>query len=199
MPPIVDLPTLAGKPELARQYELLARLKDLLEDEPRCLGAAVGGSLASGSADEMSDVDLVVYCEVGTAQSTLRKLSLAAADRPVVHRHAGNHDAHSVYEKVILRDWTSYEIHVIEPTTRMRLRPPYVKIVDRSGYLASRVAEEKPIGRGTARPYVNGDDGLVWELFNCVKWLRRGEAEFTVQYLLALGERLKLRGQHGEV
>jgi predicted nucleotidyltransferase len=198
MPAIVELPSLARRPELARQYELLVRLRHLLKDEPHCLGAAVGGSLASGNSDEMSDVDLVVYCEAGAAQSILKKLSVAAADRPVVHRLVGKHDAHSAYEKVILQDWCSYELHVIEPTTRMRLRPPYVEIVDRNGYLASRVSEDKPIGRGTARPYVNGDDGLIWELFNCVKWLRRGEAEFTVQYLQELGERLKLRGLRGE-
>ena len=33
---------------------------------------------------------------------------------------------------------------------------------------------------------------LVWELFNCMKWLRRGELAFSRQYLqrlgLALGE-----------
>jgi predicted nucleotidyltransferase len=198
MPTIVALPSLAERPELARQYELLVRLQALLRDEPSCFGAAVGGSLATGVADEMSDVDLVVYCGAGAARSVLSKLSAAAADRPVVHRLVGEHDTSSVYEKVILQDWHSYELHVIEPVTRMRLKPPYVEVLDRSSYLVSRVSEGKPIGRDTAEPYVTGDEGLIWELFNCMKWLRRGEIEFTAQYLQALGEKLKLRGVRGE-
>jgi hypothetical protein len=103
-----------------------------------------------------------------------------------------------VYEKVILEDWSSYEVHVIEPSTRMRLRPPYLELLNRDGYLQSRVSEDKPIGRSTARPLVSEEAGLVWELFNCIKWIRRGEVEFTSRYLQALGVELKRRGQASE-
>ena len=48
----------------------------------------------------MSDVDLLVYCETGAAREILQKLSEVAADKPVVHRLSGQHDASSVYEKV---------------------------------------------------------------------------------------------------
>lgn len=193
MTAIVALPTLAEWPELSRQYGLLLRLQQVLLAEPSCLGAAVGGSLASGSADEWSDVDLLVYCKTGAADALLSRLSASAADRKIVHRLRGAHDQHSVYEKVILEDWSSYELHVIEPETRMRLKPPYVQVVDRAGYLANRISEDKPIGRGTARPLASGEDGLTWELFNCIKWLRRGQTEFTVQYLQGLGEQLASR------
>lgn len=111
----------------------------------------------------------------------------------MVHRLRGAHDPHSFYEKVILEDWSSYELHVIEPGTRMRLKPPYVELVDRAGCLASRISEDKPIGRSTVRPLASGEPGLTWELFNCIKWLRRGDTEHTVQYLQALGERLASR------
>lgn len=146
----------------------------------------------------MSDVDLVVYCVSGAARAILKNLSDTAADISVVHRLVGEHDTNSVYEKVILEDWSSYEVHVIEPSTRMRLKPPYVEIVNRDGYLESRLSEDKPIGREAAIPYVNGDAGLIWELFNCMKWLRRGEVDFTSKYLQSLGVRLQQRGPRGE-
>lgn len=82
---------------------------------------------------------------------------------------------------------------MIEPTTRMRLKPPYFEVVDRGGYFATRIADDNPIGRATAQPFVNGDAGLTWELFNCIKWLRRGEVEATAGYLQRLGVELGRR------
>jgi len=113
-----------------------------------------------------------------------------AATGPVVHRLSGRHDERSVFEKVILEDWSSFEIHVIEPSTRMRPRAPFLALINVQDYLETRRSEDKPIGRATARPFVNGEDGLVWELFNCIKWLRRGDTEFTRQYLQRLGSAL---------
>jgi len=52
-----------------------------------------------------------------------------------VHRLTGKHDSSSVYEKVILDDWSSYELHVVEPSTRMRLAPPYIELLNRNDYL----------------------------------------------------------------
>lgn len=194
----IPLYALTGNSELNRQLGLLIRLHDALAADPRCLGAVAVGSMAEGRADRMSDVDLLVYCEAGAARNILDNLSKIAADRPVVHRLVGEHDASSVYEKVILEDWSSYELHVIEPSTRMRLKPPYVEIINRSNYLESRLSVDKPIGREAAKPYVNGDAGLIWELFNSMKWLRRGEVEFTAKYLQSLGLRLQQREPRGE-
>jgi len=146
----------------------------------------------------MSDVDLLVYCETNAASDILKMLSEIAADLPVVHRLSGQHDSCSVYEKVILEDWSSYELHVVEPSTRMRLAPPYLEVLNHGDYLASRTDDQKPIGRSTAKPLSSGESGLVWELFNCIKWLRRGEVGFTTHYLQALGNELALRALAGE-
>jgi len=176
-----------------KQAALLERLQAVLELHEACLGAAVGGSLAAGTADSMSDVDLIVYCSAGKASTVLNDLSRVAETCPAVHRLNGRHDAHSVFEKVILEDWSSYEIHVIEPSTRMRLKSPYLEILNRDGYLSSRLSEDKPIGRATLVPYVNQDEGLVWELFCCMKWLRRNEVDFAKAYLSRLGLALQTR------
>lgn len=71
MPAVLALSSLADRPELARQHDLLLRLQQVLMAEPGCLGAAVGGSLAAGTADRWSDVDLVVYCQAGMADAIL--------------------------------------------------------------------------------------------------------------------------------
>lgn len=75
-----------------------------------------------------------------------------------------------------------------------RRRERFLELLNRDGYLAQRVAADKPIGRATAQPFVNGSPGLVWELFNCMKWLWRGETEFTRGYLQRLGAAI---GQQG--
>jgi predicted nucleotidyltransferase len=189
----LQLQCLQEQPHLSRQYELLQRLQSALSEDTRCLGAAVGGSLADSRGDRLSDVDLLVYCETGTARELLQKLSEVAADKPVVHRLNGQHDAFSVYEKVILDDWSSYELHVVEQSTRMRLAPPYLEVINRGDYLASRLDSQKQIGRSTLNPLSSGEDGLVWELFNCMKWLRRGELDFAIKYLQSLGNALAHR------
>jgi hypothetical protein len=193
-----QLHCLQDRPQLSRRYELLQRLQGALAADARCLGAAVGGSLAESRGDRMSDVDLLIYCEEGAAGDILQKLSDVAADRPVVHRLTGKHDSSSVYEKVILDDWSSYELHVVEPSTRMRLAPPYIELLNRNDYLASRVDPQKLVGRNTVQPLSSGEEGLVWELFNCMKWLRRGELEFAAKYLEALGNALATRRPAGE-
>jgi hypothetical protein len=177
-------------PEQTLQRDLVCRLRPVLEAQPHCQGAAVVGSLGAGGGDAVSDVDLIVYCEAGTAASVLQALSEAAADVAVVHRFAGEHDAASRFEKLILSDWSSYEIHVIEPSTRFRLQPPFVELLNRDGYLSQRIAHDKPIGRATVKPYVLGEPGLLWELFNGIKWLRRGDTALTREYLSELGLRL---------
>ena len=194
----LQLHCIQEQPQLLRQYGLLLRLQSALSEDTRCLGAAVGGSLAESRGDRMSDVDLLVYCEGGAAREILRKLSEVAADKPVVHRLNGQHDASSVYEKVILDDWSSYELHVVEPSTRMRLAPPYLEVINRRDYLATRVDSEKQIGRSTVKPLSSGEEGLMWELFNCMKWLRRGELDFSTKYLQSLGNALASRAPSSE-
>lgn len=187
-PPPTPLAALASRPDLARAAGWLQRMQAALQIEPTYLGAAVVGSLAAGGGDALSDVDLVVYCQAASAAGLRDRLRPIAADRPVVHRFEGAHDAHSVFEKVILDDWFAYEVHFVEPTTRMRLQPPYLALVEAGQTLRQRESQDKPLGRGTLKPYAWGDAGLVWELFNCMKWLRRGETDDAAAFLRRLGE-----------
>lgn len=180
MPPewrmqMLTLDHLACQPALQAQHRLLLRLLPVLQGWPGPLGAAVVGSLATAQADRLSDVDVVVYCAAGQAAPLLAALVAAALTASVVLRWSGRHDDASVFEKVVDEDWLSWEIHAIEPSTRMRLRAPCVVLHDTGGVLDGRRDDRKPIGPASVR-VVDGDgDGLAWELFNCIKWLRRGD------------------------
>jgi hypothetical protein len=39
-------------------------------------------------------------------------------------------------------------------------------------------------------PYPHGDDGLIWELVDCIKWIKRGRVELAKSYLRKLGAKL---------
>lgn len=186
----LTLDHLARQPALQQQHQLLLRLLPVLQAWPGPLGAAVVGSLATAQADRLSDVDLVVYCAAGQAEPLLAALVAAAQTAPVALRLTGRHDDASVFEKVVGEDWLSWEIHTIEPGTRMRLRAPFVVLHDTGGVLDGRRDDSKPIGPPTVRAYTQGDAGLAWELFNCIKWLRRGDAARAKTHLQQLARAL---------
>lgn len=95
-----------------------------------------------------------------------------------------------MFEKVVGEDWLSWEIHAIEPGTRMRLRAPCVVLHDTGGVLDGRRDDSKPIGPATVRAGHGGGDGLAWELFNCIKWLRRGDVARAQAHLRDLARAL---------
>ena len=184
------LTTARSVPELQHQAALVERIGNLLQSDSSCLGAAVAGSLASGRGDRLSDIDLVVFCTEGSSSALLAKLRKVSETARVLYRLAGEHDEASKYEKTILYDLCSYEFHVIEPQTAFQLMAPYIELVNREGMLESRFSPLKPPTHEEHTPYPNGDAGLTWELFNCIKWLARGENEQTRRYLSKLARAL---------
>jgi hypothetical protein len=40
-------------------------------------------------------------------------------------------------------------------------------------------------------PYPHGDDGLIWELVDCIKWLSRGRRPLAKDYLVKLAESIQ--------
>jgi predicted nucleotidyltransferase len=183
----MDIAAVEGNPSLSAHAEWLGAVSAAILASPSCAGAAVVGSLASGTADELSDIDLVVYVLAGTASSVMEELRGIAGSASAVIKVEGAHDGHSQYEKAVRSDLLSYEIHVIEPSTRFRLRAPYIEVVNRNACLESRTSQDKPIGREYQTVFANGEAGLAWELFNCIKQLRRGEVRAARRYLAELG------------
>ncbi|MGA1838925.1 nucleotidyltransferase domain-containing protein [Herbiconiux sp. 11R-BC] len=74
------------------QSALLAELLPRVAADPRVRGVAVGGSLAAGTADEHSDIDLVVVIEdEDYPQVMAEKRELVAAWAPVLVSFTGEH------------------------------------------------------------------------------------------------------------
>jgi predicted nucleotidyltransferase len=174
------------RPEPQTQVAVLDRIAHALQEDQACLGAAVAGSLAAGTADRLSDIDLVVFCAAGTSGALLAKLRSVAETQEVLFKLCGTHDGASPYEKTILFNLCSYEFHMIEPGTMFTLKAPYLEVVNREGLLESRFSSAKPPTHEEQAPYLSGDDGLAWELFNCIKWLRRGQSEQARRYITRL-------------
>ena len=187
----MDLAAVESNPSLLAHAAWLRAVSTAIRANPSCTGAAVVGSLASGTADELSDIDLVVYVLAGAASRVMGELRGISGSASAVVKVEGAHDEHSQYEKAVRSDLLSYEIHVIEPATRFRLRAPYIEVANRDSYLESRQTQHKPIGREHQTVFAHGEAGLAWELFNCIKQLRRGEVQATRRYLTELGRAIE--------
>ena len=74
------------RPELQHQAELLKQIESVLRKDSSCIGAAVAGSIAAGTADRLSDIDLVVFCTSGSSLYLLRNLrEVAEMDEVLYH------------------------------------------------------------------------------------------------------------------
>lgn len=71
-----------------------------------------------------------------------------------------------------------------------RLMRPYVALWDPQEHLQSLVVEGEPPRHGMFEPYPHGDEGLIWEPVDCVKWLKRGRTDLAKAYLANLGKAL---------
>ncbi|MEX3842329.1 nucleotidyltransferase domain-containing protein [Paraburkholderia sp. BR10882] len=180
-----------SNPATTLQIALLIRVAAALRKSDECIGAVVVGSFAKESADRLSDIDLVAFCSEGTGQSVLRTVRQQIASTEILFTADGEHGPDSPFQKIIFADMTAFEFHVIAPDIKLDLEQPFVEIVNRGQCLESRASQRRaPVDRNmTVFPY--GDRGLAWELFNCLKWLWRGEHDAARRYLIKLGKAIE--------
>ena len=184
------LATTTAQAGIERQVTLIRELAAALDADSSCLGAAVAGSLAKGTADRLSDVDLIVFCESGSAVRLLSEIRSVAKTTDVLFQLSGRHDENSPYEKTILVDMFSYELHMIEPSTYFTLKAPFIELVNRANTLEARFSNAAAPERNQQKAYASGDDGLAWELFNCFKWSCRGQVTDAKRYIRRLEQAL---------
>ena len=85
---IEDIPSSLPAPH--RRF--LSRALDLLAADPRIVGVAAGGSYATNTMDEFSDLDLVIAVEPGTHAAVLAAAkSIAATLGPLLAAFTGEH------------------------------------------------------------------------------------------------------------
>ncbi|OBR54340.1 nucleotidyltransferase domain-containing protein [Paraburkholderia tropica] len=180
-----------SNPSTTLQVALLLRIADALRESPDCSGAVVVGSFAKGSADRLSDIDLVAFCSEGGGHSLLQTITRQITSSKVLFTFDGMHDSGSPFQKFVFDDMSSIEIHVVSPKTELVLEHPFVEIVNRESYLESRTSPLLAATKRDIAVFRYGDRLLAWELFNCLKWLWRGDYTAAKRYLVKLGRAIE--------
>jgi hypothetical protein len=172
----------------------IAQLQALFEADATCVAAALVGSFAKGTGNRLSDLDLVAFATRGNAPSLLQAADRVLATEEVLHAYSGGQGDSRCFGKYVYLDFASCEFLAVDVDSPFRLFRPYLPLWDRSGYLASREVEGPAPQHEQFEPYPHGDPGLIWELVDCIKWIKQGRAELTKSYLRRLAAKLELSG-----
>ena len=185
-------------PETQLQLALLRRLLPVLKESSACLGAVLIGSFAKGLADRVSDLDLVMFCREGTGPELLASVAALIPVEEIFSTFRGAHTGvGSPFIELILYNFTSIEIHTIAPGTKFKIKTPFVELHNIENCLEARLSQSSAPTRETLVPYRHGPKWLPWELFNCMKWLSRGEVETAKKYLVRLGKAIEAADKPG--
>ena len=174
-------------PSHLRRIEALCALS---QRTPSCLGLALVGSYAKHLGDRISDLDLVAFFSDGTAEAYIEKAHRLLCSEEVVSAYSGNLRTEGFFWKYVFLDFSSCELYALNQPATLKLHRPYLAIWDPNGFLATLEVEEPPPRHEEFDAYQHGDEGLLWELFDCVKWLKRGRIELTENYLRKLVNKL---------
>ena len=90
-------------------------------------------------------------------------------------------------------DFASCELHAFNQRATFKLRRPYLSVWNPQGLLETLEVDEEPPRHETFEPYPHGDPGLIWELVDCIKWLRRGRTTLAKTYLVNLARDLEAK------
>lgn len=185
-------------PDTTLQMALLRRLLPVLKASSACLGAVLLGSFAKGLADRVSDLDLVLFCREGTGPELLARVAALIPAEEIFSTFDGTHKGvGSPFTEIILYNFTSIEIHTIAPGTKFKIKTPFVELHNIENCLEARLSQSSAPTRETLVPYRHGPKWLPWELFNCMKWLSRGEVETAKKYLVRLGKAIEAADKPG--
>ena len=177
----------------ASHLERVKALVALAADTPGLLAVCLVGSYAKGTGDRVSDLDLVVLAGPAQAGSILTAIHALLNGEAVLGKFTGVHLSGGVFWKYVYLDFSTVECHVFEQPTSFRLIGPYLAIWDPHALLPSLEAPGQPKGHGDFAAYEYGDEGLMWELVDCIKWLSRGHSNLARQHLKKLGAALTSR------
>lgn len=177
---------LAGQGAPASQLHRIAALHSLFERSPQCLAVAMVGSYAQGSGDRISDLDLAAFVEQGGARAFINEAHGVLSGSDLLNDYFGEHVGRGFFHKYVYLDFSSCELHAFEVPTTFKLRRPFLAVWDPGDFLERLVVEGAPPRHEDFDAYQHGDDGLIWELVDCIKWLKRGRHQLTKDYLRKL-------------
>jgi len=181
---------LAAQQAPASHLERLTALVSLAKAFPACIAIALVGSYARGCGDRVSDLDLAMFVRESAGQQMLDEAHAILARHPTLNRFEGRHSGGGVFRKYAYLDFSSVELHVFEPSARFGLREPYLSVWDPGHRLPKFVVPGPPVRHEDFAAYECGDDGLIWELLDCIKWLSRGRVNLAKSHLRKLVARM---------
>ena len=111
----------------------------------------------------------------------------------ILNQFTGTHPSGGSFWKLVYLDFSSVEFHVFEPDTTFRLKRPYISVWDPTNLLISLLAEGEPIRPEDFAAYEYGDEGLIWELVDCIKWLSRGHNDLAKTHIRKIAAEMAKR------
>lgn len=173
------------------QLPRLAAIRDLCERSPHCLGVALVGSFAKGTGDRVSDLDLAAFVADDREAEFMAQAHEILGMGDVLDVHGQTRPGQVAFRKYVYLDFASCEFHAFNHRAPFKLRRPFLSVWDPHGFLEALVVDEEPPRHETFEPYPHGDDGLIWELVDCIKWLSRGHRPLARNYLINLAHAIK--------
>jgi hypothetical protein len=171
-------------------HERIDAIRALCESTPHCLGIALVGSFAKGTGDRISDLDLAAFVMDDREAEFMNQVDELIGRANVLNAYGQVRPGEVAFRKYVYLDFSSCEFHAFNHRLPFRLMHPYMALWDPYDHLQRLVADGKPPRHETFEPYPHGDEGLIWELVDCVKWLSRGKTELAKTYLAKLGSAL---------
>lgn len=153
---------------------------------PAIDAGVVVGSLAKGKADRVSDVDLLLLTEPGFHKQGDELVRTIVGERPIFHCWQGRHEEVCSYWRFIFLDMSSIEIHILDRGAEFPLAKPYLPLFDKTSSLGALEVSDPAPSHWDFPAYMAEGDGLVWELFDCLKWAERGQRGLVRHHLRKL-------------
>ena len=179
-----------GLEHLPLQSELVRSACSAFISEHDVVAAVLLGSLASGKGDRVSDADILVFTKNDFHQSAHECFTAFECDKEIFYQLDGFHNDNAYFKKYIFNDLTSAEIHCLDLGESFSISKPFKVLFDKKGIIEQRVTDEPAPKHEDFPAYTNGDEGLTWELFDCIKWMSRGNHELAKNHLKKLVEQL---------
>lgn len=173
----------------------MAALRALCERSPHCLGLALVGSFAQGVGDRISDLDLAAIIADDREAEFLSQADEILGRGEVLNAYGQVRPGQVAFRKYVYLDFASCEFHAFNQRATFKLRRPYLSVWNPQGLLEKLEVDEEPPRHETFEPYPHGDPGLIWELVDCIKWLRRGRTTLAKTYLVNLARALQPKSQ----
>ncbi|MBN3573185.1 hypothetical protein [Vibrio neptunius] len=175
---------------LPLQQALVDSVVDAFIDDEDVLAAVLLGSLAAETGDRVSDADVVVFTTNGFHRRSERAYQAFESNKDIFYCLDGFHNDRAFFKKYIFNDMTSAEIHCLDLEEPFMLSKPFKVLFDKSSVVTARLTDAPAPQHKDFPAYTSGDQGLIWELFDCIKWLSRDDTTLAKDYIKKLANKL---------